>query len=296
MAPRIAVIFCTRNRAARLPATLDALSRAADFAPAVPVELMLVDSASTDDTQRVLTAWSDAHPGLAKVLKCDQPGVCRAKNVGIRASTAPICVTTDDDCIVDEAFFANLAKAIPDPSNPQVVGGRIDLGDPGDLPLTIKPEAEPQQFRGKRMPTGFIMGANLAVTRAVFDKIGLFDETFGPGARFVAAEDTELLVRCMLGNVPITYDPSFRVSHFHGRRTLEEGRKLYASYSFGDGAVWAKYMFRHPFVLRAIFFSVRAIAKELVRPSKDEMMGPHKAWWRLKHQVRGFRTYLTARA
>ena len=50
-----------------------------------------------------------------------------------------------------------------------VCGGRVDLGDPRDLPFTIKTDETPATLGSAAHPGGFILGANMALTRsAVF--------------------------------------------------------------------------------------------------------------------------------
>ena len=108
---------------------------------------------------------------------------------------------TDDDCVLEKDYFLKVAQCFHYDRNNAIVGGRILLGDPRDLPVTIKLENHPMIANPRSFPGGFVMGANLAMTADVIDKVGLFDVRFGAGAPFVAAEDTDFLFRA-LGSKP----------------------------------------------------------------------------------------------
>lgn len=148
---------------------------------------------------------------------------------------------TDDDCILHPDYFEQLIRAFAAQPAPVVIGGRILLGDPADLPVTVKLEDHPMIAPSDGFPGGFVMGANLAFTADVRDKVGLFDERFGAGAPFRAAEDTDYLFRALGHGIPVRYDPNFVVDHHHGRKP-QKIVTLLAGYGYGDGAVYAKHL------------------------------------------------------
>ena len=67
------------------------------------------------------------------------------------------------------------------------------------------------------------MGAGMAVRREVLLEVGGFDELFGPGARFMSADDVDVAVRVLLRGWHVYTTGDRRVVH-HGFRTLREGR------------------------------------------------------------------------
>lgn len=291
----ISLVLCTRNRVGALQESLTALAAAVAATPAISIEIVLVDSASTDATPALLETWARQQPFPVIAVQTTLPGLARARNRGLAEARGDIIAMTDDDCLVAPDYFSKLKAFFDRASGPVVVGGRIDLGDPRDLPITIKPDPVAAVARPNRIPVGFIMGANLAFDRRAWLKLGLFDERFGAGAPFVSAEDTDFLVRALKAGVPVQYEPSIVVRHFHGRRLVDDARKLSAGYSFGDGALFAKHALTTPFIVRAMAGAVVRTALDLVKPSHDPIIGKRKHLFRLRHQWLGFQAFLAAK-
>jgi GT2 family glycosyltransferase len=78
-------------------------------------------------------------------------------------------------------------------------------------------------------------GGNLLVTRELFDRAGGFDVRFGPGGRYRAAEDIDLLDRMIALDVKIVYEPEAVVYHEMKTRTERLLRRY--PYGYGLGAV-----------------------------------------------------------
>lgn len=234
------VIVATRNRARNLPRLLGSVDRAADNHV---VELIMVDNGSSDATRQVIEQFC---PKNIKIEYIYQPiaGVCKSKNIGIYAARFEILVFTDDDCEIDSRFFSNLSVFHNEHSAPFIVGGRVELGDRSDAPITIKTDLAPDRFglSSHAFPGGFAHGCNLSMTRNVTLLSGFWDERFGPGAEFRAAEDTEMIYRAHKHNIPIFYDPALLVHHYHGRKTKNDVRALNESYHYGNGAFILKHL------------------------------------------------------
>lgn len=235
----VSLLICTRDRGASLDRTLRSVTDASPCAGAV--EVILVDNGSRDDTAARIAAWQADQPFAVTLVQEPQTGLARARNAGLRRARGRIVAMTDDDCVLDRGFFDMLLRCFDAAPAPAIIGGRILLGDPADLPVTIKLEDFAIVAGTSDFPGGFIMGANLAFTRDVVDSIGLFDERFGAGAPFRAAEDTDFIFRAQAYGITVRYDPNFVVRHYHGRRNETELRDLLAGYAFGDGALYAKH-------------------------------------------------------
>lgn len=258
---RVSLLVCTRDRGASLDRTLTSITRAA--AEFGAIEVVVVDNGSSDDTPIRLAAWRSRQGFPVTIVDEPRAGLARARNAGLARVRGDIVAMTDDDCVLDAGFFAMLVARFAESSAPVVIGGRILLGDPDDLPVTIKLEDHGMEASRERFPNGFVMGANLAFTRDVVDRIGLFDERFGAGGRFRAAEDTDFVFRALGHDIPVRYDPYFVVAHHHGRRSADTLRQLLAGYAFGDGALYAKHLFDGSRIARAIWGDVWSAVAEL---------------------------------
>jgi GT2 family glycosyltransferase len=237
----VSTVLCTRNRAALLSRAVDSILQAGSRVSGAVVELILVDNGSTDDTASVARRLAETSPIPFLVLSEPRPGVCKAKNAGLREARGDVIVFTDDDCILAPDYFEQVIAAFEHDDQPVIRGGRVELGDAADIAFTIKTERFPDAYDGSRHPGGFLHGCNMAVSRAVFDEVGLFDEEFGPGGPFRAAEDTELVYRAHKSGIPVLYTPDMVVHHHHGRRALQDISDLMWAYQFGNGALHAKH-------------------------------------------------------
>ncbi len=284
----VSLLICTRNRAGSLAATLESVERAAAYAGSTIVEIVLVDNGSADDTPQRLTEWQARQAFPVHLAHEPQPGLARARNTGLALCKGRIIAMTDDDCVLHQDYFAAVCAAFERAGGPAIIGGRILLGNPADLPVTIKLEDHPMVAPSRGFPGGFVMGANLAFTADVLRVTGWFDERFGAGAPFVSAEDTDFLFRAAGLGVAVRYDPLMVVDHHHGRRHVDDETGLLAGYSFGDGALYAKYLVSDRRALRAIVEDILAVRFDWTRPVTTHAGIRRFYWFRLHHKARGF--------
>jgi glycosyltransferase involved in cell wall biosynthesis len=238
--PQISIIVCTRNRAERLPVCLNSIEQAAVANRAVEVELVIVNNGSTDATAAVLQVWQQSASVRCRVLLSEQRGLSHARNYGLEQATGKILAFTDDDCTVAPDYLTQLARAYASDAGPALRGGRVELGNPRDLPFTIKTDLAPQRFTGGH-PGGFIHGCNLTMSRSALELVGRFDTRLGAGQPIGAAEDSDFVYRAYRSGVMVLYDPSILVFHHHGRRDFAEVKLLQDAYNLGNGALYAKH-------------------------------------------------------
>ena len=289
----VSLLICTRDRAAALPALLASITRAAQHSdPAV--EVVIVDNGSRDDTPGLLAAWRDAQRFPVRLLHEERPGLARARNRGLDAVRGRIVAMTDDDCVLHSDYLEALVRVFAEVGGPAIVGGRILPGDLRDLAVTLKLEDHPMVAPAGGFPGGFVMGANLAMTRDVIARVGAFDTRFGAGAPFVAAEDTDFLFRALGLAIPVRYDPRFVVDHHHGRRDIADETRLLAGYSFGDGALYAKHAFRDPRIATFLCRDIAALRLDISRPITTHHGITHFRAFCLRHKLRGMIAFAAA--
>jgi glycosyltransferase involved in cell wall biosynthesis len=290
----VSLLICTRDRAPSLRRLLASLSDALNAAGDMAVEIVIVDNGSVDDTTALVEEWRATQVTPVRLLHEPRAGLAVARNRALAAARGAVIAMTDDDCAVDRGYFSALKAAFADHAGPVVIGGRIRRGDPADLPITIKTEDHPMTAPPRSFPGGFVMGANLAFTAGVAARTGAFDERFGAGAPFAAAEDTDYLFRAMGLGFPVRYDPRVVVDHFHGRRVTSEETDLLAGYSFGDGALYAKHLFRDPRILRFLWQDVADLSRDRRAPVTVHRGILRFYRFRLRHKLRGMAAYARA--
>jgi GT2 family glycosyltransferase len=258
------------------------------------VEVICVANASLEATELLIKTWAATQPFTVKSLFVPQPGVSRARNAALEIAEGDIIALTDDDCRVEPDYIDKLYSAFFFDEGPIIRGGRVELGDKDDIPLTIQTSRVPAQLRIDQFPGGFINGSSFAFSRSVYLELGPYDERFGPGSTYPAADDTDYMVRALAAGIPVRFDPSFSVEHHHGRRGDEAMRRMRQAYSYADGAMFAKHFLSRKSIRRIFGRSfLSALLSVLRAPPRDAVI-PRLSLFKFKHQLRGFLAYIAA--
>ncbi len=267
-AVKLSFIVGTRNRASALKACLDSIAAAVAAAAPIRAEIAVADNGSTDDTEAVVRAWMASAPLPVILLSEPRPGRARALNQAIRATSGALIACTDDDCVLDPGYVRDLLRHDAADTGPVLRGGRVALGDPTDMPYTIVDFKTRMRFSratndARRVnPLGMVVGCNMTFRRALFDRIGPFDEAFGPGSRIGSGDDAEFMFRAYVAGVVIEAVTDMLVYHHHGRKTAAAIYALFRRYLIGSGALHAKYLLRHPDLCRPYLWDMRRAARE----------------------------------
>jgi glycosyltransferase involved in cell wall biosynthesis len=183
----VSVVVATHNRSRRLTALLESL-RAQTLARE-RFEVIVVDDASTDDTQSVLA--DDGGLELRVVRRERTGGPAAARNAGWREARAGLVAFTDDDCRVAPDWLEAALRAHREHPGVLLQGPVApDPADPppsGPLTRTIRVESLGPYFQT----------CNVFYPRALLEQLGGFDESLERG------EDTDLAWRAIeAGNEP----------------------------------------------------------------------------------------------
>ncbi len=161
-----------------------ALASIAAQAAGAGAEVLVVDDAGPSQEMRTLVerfgARYEPHPAPL--------GLNVARNTGIEHSTGALVVFVDDDVAVNPGWLAALLRAAREHPDTQVFAGRIRArleGQGGwgqhscgrEAPPVTTLDLGPRDTRAVR----FAWGANMAVRREAFERIGLFDVTLEHG-------------------------------------------------------------------------------------------------------------------
>lgn len=206
----LSIVVCTYNRAEVLGLALDAL--VAQTLDPHRFEIIVVDNNSGDRTREVVERRAARHPGIRYVFESRQ-GLPIARNSGVESARAPLIAFTDDDVEVRPDWAAMLLAAFDTYPDVGYLGGRVvpvwdrvvrppwvpaghygplALQDRGDRPLRV----------GSHDARPCLIGANFAVRRSVFDRVGFFSPAFPWG------EDREFQLRAWEVGVRGLYLPA----------------------------------------------------------------------------------------
>jgi glycosyltransferase involved in cell wall biosynthesis len=247
MSAYFSIVVATRNRANRLEKLLDSLETL-QLPAGKSLEVVVADNGSTDDTGAVIRAA--AARGKIRLLSIFEPapGKSRALNAALLQTSGDIIALTDDDCIPDRDWLTVFDRELRPEGAADCVGGRVLLGDPSDLPITILRSTTRKEINTDiDVFEGSILGCNMAVRREVFTAVNGYDITLGPGSSTRAvSEDMDFTYRIFKGGFNLLYAPNALVYHYHGRKTKQEETALRYQYAIGRGAFYCKHNLLKP--------------------------------------------------
>ena len=177
-------------------------------------------------------------------------GKCRAQNLAIRRANGSILAFFDDDVVVTADWLAVVSQFFRESSYDAMQG-----------PILIPPEMKNDgeflrahhkfrtisfvQYSPKLSSINTLTGANMAIRKEVFSRIGDFNEELGPG-RSGISEDVEFAKRLLRSGGTIGYEPRASVYHevdwsrltedFFRERHEQQGRSrlIYKKQSLGS--------------------------------------------------------------
>ncbi len=207
------------NASATIDALFDCLRR--QTYPHDRIEVILVDSASADDTRRKMERFCDGAADFQRVVVLDNPGKilpCGC-NVALKAATGDAVLRVDAHTTLPDDFIAlnvrNLEKG------EDICGGKV-ISVPADRTKwsAVLNEAENSMFGGsfaafRRADTvRYVSAIAFAIYRkSVFDKVGLYNEAL------TRTEDNDMHYRMKQAGYRFYYDPEI-VSKRETRGTL----------------------------------------------------------------------------
>lgn len=221
---------------------------------AAPVEIVVVDDGSEDDT----AAWlSRTHPGVRVIAKSANEGFAAACNVGFQAAQHPVVVLLNNDVAVapdallhlaphfsDPRVFAVTCRALWPDSDRLVSGGKIGRFARGFWRIHHNYDVDPNRTR----PPYYSLvasGGFSAFDREKLIALGGFDELLGP----FYWEDVELSFRAWRRGWTILYEPRAMVYHRASRtinryfspayvRMVNQRNRLLTHWIHLDDPVW----------------------------------------------------------
>jgi glycosyltransferase involved in cell wall biosynthesis len=138
-------------------------------------EIVVADNGSSDGSAAAAAAYSaQALP----VTVCDastRQGVNHARNVGVQNSSGEFILLCDADDQVTDGWLAAMNDAFT--SGAALVGGRLVRVTPDQRPVGVPDDGLRNDLEYLQWP----QGANCGFSRAVYDELGGFDETYTRG-------------------------------------------------------------------------------------------------------------------
>lgn len=172
-------------------------------------------------------------------VRSDAVGLSRNRNIGIARSSGSILVFPDDDCVLPPEYMDRVADLASRFSGDTLFGF-------GDV-LTMedrRPFHELYKVGSMRRLTTFnclkITSIGFVFDRRAFARAGVFDENFGVGATYGAAEESDIALRMLAAGLHGIYADHLEILH-PARPKATVTKERHRSYSTALGALARKH-------------------------------------------------------
>jgi glucosyl-dolichyl phosphate glucuronosyltransferase len=215
------VVICTWNRERLLAKALDSIE-SMDVPNHIEWEVLIVDNNSADGTRSVSGAFVDRRPDRYRYVFEGRQGKSYALNAALEQARGDILLFTDDDVTVHPQWLAQILGTFAD-FRCGIVAGKIVAVWERPVPhwfVTEGPNSlmaaivrfDHGTVAGEIDATPF--GANMAIRRELFARLGGFRTDLGPTASSeLRGEDTEICRRFRGAGEKVVYAPNAIVYH-----------------------------------------------------------------------------------
>ena len=216
---RISFIIVAYNAERCLGALLDDLLR--QTIPAESIELLLVNSASSDNTAQVMQDFAQRAPFTVRLLENPKRWLASGINVALAAATGDAVIRLDAHARIPENFLEKNLAALE--QGEDIVGGCVAGGVPNTDWEAVLRTVDTSRFCGGAAP--FRNGgearyvdtlAYALYRREVYDKVGLYDE------RLRRTEDNDMHYRMRTAGYKFFF--SAEIISYHAARTTMRGQ------------------------------------------------------------------------
>lgn len=233
--PKVSVIVCTHRGSSTLVKCLDSI-RELDYPD---YEILVVNDGNDGRVAEIAESYESV-----RHLATPHEGLGAARNTGAKAATGEIFAYTDDDCVVEPDWLRWIVRQFAEDPELGCAGGP-NVPPPPETATQARVAAAPggpthvllDDRRAEHLP-----GCNLAVRRAVFEKVGGFHTVFRS-----AGDDVDFCWRVLEAGHGLGFHAAAFV--WHHRRFSYRG---YFRQQIGYGRAEALLMPMHPERFRGV--------------------------------------------
>lgn len=244
----LSLIVATINRTQELSLLLESLLTTSEPA----FEVIIVDQNDDDRLSALLAAYAPRLP--LTHLRFTEKNASKARNFGAQHARGQWIGFPDDDCCYTPDTIRQLTRAI-DSSGCQIILGAVTDFDGTPLGNFRRRHSNVSLLTidGKVNEPGVFM------SRAYFLHLNGFNEEYGPGGRYFAAEAYELLVRALRNREKILFNADIQILHPNKLLASEQAvLRMGYTYAYGAGSMVARHFgaWSVPYLLRNLLLNV----------------------------------------
>ena len=212
--PKVSVIIVLWNQASLTLACLRSIEAEIGF----PLEVIIIDNASTDETATLLSRIENA----TILTQSENLGFLKAVNLGLETARGDHILLLNNDAILRPGALTAAVDTLEAEDDIGAVGGRIILpngqlqeagsiiwNDGSCIGYGRGDDPDRGQYMFRR-DVDYCSGAFLLVNGNLFRELNGFDEAFAPAYY----EETDLCMRLRGAGYRIVFDPNVVIDHF----------------------------------------------------------------------------------
>lgn len=218
--PFFSIVIPTHNRPALLARAVDSVL-AADRPD---VEIIVVNDGSSVSYKEFMDSYRDK---LRYQENTVSSGVALVRNQGVSLAAGEWVVFLDDDDELAAGYLDRIEETVRSVKNCYAVWSGVKVIRIANNCLRVEERTFPESYSEQKYLVNDFLSASLgfgfAISKAVFEEIGMFDESFS------VAEDTELFVRLVSnGYIPIPIPGVGVVKHEEHNDRLSADFEIYS--------------------------------------------------------------------
>lgn len=224
--PRITVVVCTYNGSATLRECLDGMARLRypNF------EVIVIDDGSTDDSHVIARAYD------VRLVRTENRGLSRARNLGMELATGEIIAYTDDDAYPDPDWLYYLAHGFLTTSFAAIGGPNLPPAGDGIVAEAVaNAPGGPTHVLLSDREAEHIPGCNMAFRTEQLRMLGGFDPQFR-----TAGDDVDICWRIQAAGWRVGFHAAALVWH-HRRKSLRAFWKQQTGYGKAEAMLQLKW-------------------------------------------------------
>ncbi len=225
----VSFVVPVHNGAAHLPETLASIAAQADGRP---MEIIVVEDRSDDDSAALLQSLSAIYP--LTIVEGPGRGGAAAVNAGVRLASHPIICQVDQDVVLKPGWMTALVAAMQDSSVAAAQGCYATDADASFFARVMGLDLE-QRYARLGEHVDHVCTGNTAYRSTALRAVGLADETLGYGY------DNDLSYRLQAAGYRLVFCREARSRH-----RWREGLRGYLAQQYGFGYGRLDVVARHP--------------------------------------------------
>jgi len=249
--PKVSLIVVTYNNQETIEENIRSLLN--QNYPIKLLEIIYIDS-STDKTTSILRKYD------REICYYYQPrkGIPAARNLGIKKATGKVIAFTDADCFPKRDWLIKLVGYFTLSHSTVAVGGKLPNNKPANVleKYIANITSNHQSHLSDHLP--YLLTANVAFLRKIFDEVGFFDENL------VSGEDADICWRIRKAGYELKYASEAEV-YFKNRDTI----KGLITQSFRDGRGWHMLDIKYGLSNRQLISTISGNAKKFLMPRNN---------------------------